>query len=79
MLTNLNIFPSFLLKKWKSLKSEPIFKERIDNADKGIGEGLCYPEYEANLWSDGDRYRRQIGMGSISFEDFLKKIRIHLC
>lgn len=62
------------IKKWKSLVSEPIFNECIDNAVKGIGEGLCYPEYEANLWSDGDRYRKQIGMGSISFEDFLKKI-----
>lgn len=63
------------IEKWKSLQSEKILREHVENAGQGVGEGLCYPDYEPNLWLDGDRYRRQTGKKSISFEEFLRAIR----
>jgi hypothetical protein len=51
-----------------------IIDKHLEDAREGVGEGLCYPEYEENLLWDGNRYRMQAGISVISVGEFMKKI-----
>ena len=67
--------PSYdTIRHWNTQEVAPVIKRYLENARKGVGEGLCYPDYERNLWWDGDRYRRQAGIPVISLENFMKNI-----
>lgn len=62
------------IRHWDTSAVAVVIDKHLENAREGIGEGLCYPDYEENLLSDGNRYRMQAGWSVISLEDFLKKI-----
>lgn len=62
------------VRHWSTIEVRPVIEEYLEDARQGVGEGLCYPDYEENLWRDGNRYRTQAGLPTISREDFMKKI-----
>jgi hypothetical protein len=62
------------IRHWDTSAVAVIIDKHLEDAREGVGEGLCYPEYEENLLWDGNRYRMQAGMSVISVGEFMKKI-----
>jgi hypothetical protein len=62
------------IRNWNTKEVASLVDRYLEDARQGVGEGLCYPDYEENLLSDGNRYRMQAGGEAMNFDKFLKNI-----
>lgn len=62
------------IRNWNTKEVASLLERYLEDARQGVGEGLCYPDYEENLLSDGNRYRMQAGGEAMNFDKFMKNI-----